>query len=180
MQNTETQILKVTEKMIREGGYNSFSFRDIAAAVGIKSSSVHYHYPTKATLSAAVAVYYTNKTMDHLGPPDLLIQKGEDPIDIYIKLFRKALTTDKRMCMFGMLGSEVKDLPNEVVVQIKIFFERNIEWLTEAYTLKDSIGDAKTKAISTIALLEGALIVSNVLGDIKAFDQAAVLIRENI
>jgi TetR/AcrR family transcriptional repressor of nem operon len=41
MQDKEAAILKVTESMIRDGGYNSFSFRSIADAVGIKSSSVH-------------------------------------------------------------------------------------------------------------------------------------------
>ena len=31
-----------------------FSFRELAADVGVKSSSVHYHFPTKEALAAAV------------------------------------------------------------------------------------------------------------------------------
>ncbi len=179
MENKEQEILEAAEKMVREGGYNAFSFREIATAVGIKSSSVHYHFPTKADLGAAVATYYTDKFMDHLGTPEGIFQKNKDPIDIYIKAFRSALTKDKRMCLCGMLGAEIDGLPAEVSTQTKIFFERNIEWLTTAYTLKESKKNAKTKAIQTLSLLEGAMITSNVLNDTKAFDQATALI-ENI
>lgn len=180
MENKETQILEAAEKMVREGGYNAFSFREIATAVGIKSSSVHYHFPTKADLGAAVAAYYTDKLIDYLGAPEIIIQEGKDPIGIYIKVFREGLTKDKCMCLFGMLGAEIKGLPSEVSAQTKVFFERNIEWLTEAYTLKGSKEDARTKAIQTISLLEGAMIASNVMGDIEVFDQATASIRDTI
>lgn len=176
MENKETEILEAAEKMVREGGYNAFSFREIATAVGIKSSSVHYHFPTKADLGAAVAAYYTDKFIDYLGTPESIIQENKDPIDIYIKAFRDGLNEDKCMCLFGMLGAEAKGLPAEVSAQTKIFFERNIEWLTAAYILKSSKKDARAKAIQTIALLEGAMIISNVMNDIEAFDQATALI----
>ena len=53
---TKTKIMDTAEGFIVQGGYNAFSFRDIAEAVGIKSASVHYHYPTKADLVSAVMV----------------------------------------------------------------------------------------------------------------------------
>lgn len=176
MENKETQILEAAEKMVREGGYNAFSFREIASAVGIKSSSVHYHFPTKADLGAAVASYYTDKFIDYLGTPEAIIQAGKDPIDIYIKAFRNGLTEDKCMCLFGMLGAEAKVLPAEVSAQTKVFFERNIEWLAQAYTLKGSKKDATSKAIQTISILEGAMIISNAMDDIEAFDKAIALL----
>ena len=57
MEKKEQAILKITEEMVRRGGYNGFSFREIAKQVGIKSSSVHYHFPTKEDLGVAVAKY---------------------------------------------------------------------------------------------------------------------------
>lgn len=171
MENKEKEILEATEKMVREGGYNAFSFREIAKAVGIKSSSVHYHFPTKADLGAAVAKYYTDKFLDHLGNPDDLIANNKDPITIYIAAFKSALTKDKRMCLCGLLGAEINGLPTEVVTETKTFFNRNLEWLEHAYTLKKT-KDAKAKAAQTLALLEGAMIMSNVLKNPKTFDQA--------
>ena len=172
----EQEILEAAEKMVREGGYNAFSFRDIAKEVGIKSSSVHYHFPTKADLGAAVAKYYTDKFLNHLGTPEELIKNKKDPIKIYIQAFKNALIKDKRMCLCGMLGAEVDGLPPEVAVETKAFFERNIEWLTTAYTLKDGKKDARAKAIQTLALLQGTIIMSNVLSDIKVFDEAVLCI----
>jgi len=171
----EQKILEAAERMVREGGYNAFSFREIAKEVGIKSSSVHYHFPTKADLGAAVAVYYTDKFFKHIGEIDDLALDKKDPIKVYVQAFKNALTNDKRMCLCGMLGAEINGLPPAVAEQTKIFFERNIKWLTKAYALKDKRG-AKDKAIETLALLEGAMILSNVLGNAKAFDKATAYI----
>ncbi len=54
------ELLKVAENKVRKGGYNNFSFREIANEVGIKSASVHYHFPTKADLGAELAHQYTD------------------------------------------------------------------------------------------------------------------------
>ena len=48
------EILDAAEAMIRDAGFNAFSTRDVASAVGIKSASVHYYFPTKADMGVAV------------------------------------------------------------------------------------------------------------------------------
>ena len=60
MSDVNTAILDAAEARMRLGGFNGFSFRGIAADVGVKSSSVHYHFPTKETLAAAVIHRYTD------------------------------------------------------------------------------------------------------------------------
>jgi TetR/AcrR family transcriptional regulator, transcriptional repressor for nem operon len=172
MDNKVEEILKSAEIMVREGGYNAFSFREIAKIVGIKSSSVHYHFPTKSDLGAAVAKHYTNNFLDHLGVPKQHIESGKNPIEFYVQTFKNALINDKRVCLCGILGAEINSLPSEVKNEIKIFFERNIEWLIESYTLIDIKGDLHKKALQTLSLLEGAMIMSNVFGDINYFDAA--------
>lgn len=174
MDNKEHEILETAEKMVREGGYNNFSFRNIATAVGVKSSSVHYYFPTKADLGAAVATYYTDKFFKHIGDPVELTKDKEDPIKVYIKAFRDALEKDRRMCLCGLLGAEIDGLPQKVTIQIKIFFERNIEWITIAYTLKDNNKDAKNQALQTLAVLEGAMIMANIWEDLEVFDAATL------
>lgn len=83
-----------------------------------------------------------------------------------------------RMCLCGMLGAEIVSLPSEVSPHIKAFFQRNITWLTSAYTLKGFGQDATNKAVQTLALLEGAMMMSNVLGDIQAFDNASRILTD--
>lgn len=179
MDNKEKDILQAAENMVRAGGYNAFSFRDIANAVGIKSSSVHYHFPTKEDLGAAVAVYYTETFLSALGEPEDLVKAHKDPIEIYIKAFKEALTKDKRMCLCGLLGAEVKGLPPKVAAQTKVFFERNIDWLISAYTLQGCKEDVRAKAIQTLSLLEGAMITSHALDDIHVFDAIESLLNRD-
>ncbi|MEM6465574.1 MAG: helix-turn-helix domain-containing protein, partial [Pseudomonadota bacterium] len=61
MPDRRDAILDVTERLIRAHGYSGFSFRDVATEVGIKSASVHYHFPTKPDLAAAVARRYRER-----------------------------------------------------------------------------------------------------------------------
>lgn len=173
MENKEQEILEAAEKMVRQGGYNAFSFRDIAKEVGIKSSSVHYHFATKEDLGAAVAKYYTDKFLSSLGEPEEIIKANKNPIKLYTKAFKDALIKDKRICLCSLLGAEIDSLPPQVATQTREFFKRNIDWLTNAYTLLDEKKGAKNKAIKTLALLEGGMIISNVLEDIKIFNVIA-------
>src|ERR1700721_1374918 len=53
--------MDLAEAHIRSAGYGGFSFRALAAEIGIKSASVHHHFPTKATMAAAVAQRYADR-----------------------------------------------------------------------------------------------------------------------
>lgn len=170
MNKTELEILEAAENMVRDGGYNAFSFREIAKEVGIKSSSVHYHFPTKEDLGAAVAGHYTDKFFISLGNPEDIIANRKDPLTLYVNAFKTVLTKDKCMCLCGLLGAEINDLPPKVMQQTKIFFERNIDWLEEVFLKTHSKKNARKKAIQTLALLEGGMILGNVLENLETFN----------
>lgn len=179
----ETVILQVTEDLIRQGGYHSFSFRNIATAVGIKSSSVHYHFATKEELGVAVTKSYTNKFIKSLGDPESIVATGDNPINVYVSAFRAALLDDKGMCLCGMLGAEAEVLPESVVNETRAFFTRNLEWLEDALVAMGQVEDGQAllqqQAIKILALLEGAMIFSNVMGDVAVFDQATTSLINN-
>ena len=52
MNQTAERLMDLAENHMRHAGYGGFSFRDLAAEIGIKSASVHHHFPTKATMAA--------------------------------------------------------------------------------------------------------------------------------
>jgi len=52
--STRTKIIDAGEKLLLKNGFNGFSYADIALALGIKKSSIHYHFPSKADLGLAV------------------------------------------------------------------------------------------------------------------------------
>ena len=171
MSDTENLILNTTEDMIRQGGYNGFSFRNIADSIGIKSSSVHYHFETKEKLTAATAKRYTENFLKFLGKPEEIEKSGINPVAHYINAFRGAIISEKGMCLCGILGTEASSLPDSVVAELNEFFDRNVSWLTEAYI---QIGapkrDAEKRALQTLSLLEGAMLICTSKKDINLFD----------
>jgi TetR/AcrR family transcriptional repressor of nem operon len=169
------QIIDVGEKMVRRGGYNNLSFREIASAVGVKSASVHYHFPTKADLAKSIAEQYSKSFLEALGDPTSF-KTARDALDTYIDAYRSALVNDNLMCLCGIMGAEVDILPEEVRYEAKSFFDRNIKWLSEALASHEKsmpISETRERAVQIIATLEGALLMSRTMDDQTIFELAA-------
>ena len=169
------EILDVAERMARAGGYNGFSFREIAKQVGIKAASVHYHFPGKEELGVAIARRYTERFLAALGPPDDPEATPESLIRRYVAAFRASLVDDGLMCLCGLLGAEIAHLPRPVAAEAKRFFQENLRWLTTVLERTDRLdgeGLARTEAMHVMATLEGALILARSLEDPTAFDDA--------
>ena len=173
--DTTERIIAAAERRMREGGYHGFSFREIAGDVGIKSASVHYHFPTKEDLAAAVARAYTDRHMADLGDPQDPARASADLIALYVESFRRELVEHRLMCLCGVLATETSGLPPGLNCEARAFFERNLAWL-EAVIARAAPDarpqDHKAKALRMTALLEGAMLVAHSLGDSDAFDAA--------
>ena len=168
------EILDVSEAMIRRVGFNGFSTRDVAEAVGIKAASVHYHFPVKADIGVAVTERYTRRFLQALGEPNAFNGDARKVVSRYVSGFRQALVRDGSLCLCAVLGAEFGSLPSEVGSITRVFFERNIEWLVAAF-MACRLTDAKAKscAIHVISTLEGAMIVSKTMADASVFETVA-------
>jgi len=51
---TRESLLAAAVELLRSFGYASFSYRDLAEAVGIRTASIHYHFPSKSDLGVAL------------------------------------------------------------------------------------------------------------------------------
>jgi len=167
--DTAERVLDAAEQRFRRYGFHGTSFRELAADVGIKSASVHYHFPTKADLGRAVAARYTERFVAALGDPADPTSDGETKVRALVTIFRRAAAGDQGMCLCGLLGTEADGLPREVAASVADFFRALIDWLAMALG-----GDApaRARAIHVAALLEGALLVAHVLRDVAVFDAA--------
>lgn len=155
-------IMDAAERRIRLGGFNGFSFREVAADVGVKSSSVHYHFPTKERLAAAVVHRYTREVAEII---DKELATGADPIRVWTRAFRGTLHSEEKMCPCAVLGAGSLDLPPEVAVEVKGFFQMCLDKLVGA-------GLSKGGAAEVLSTITGALVVANALNDKGAYDRA--------
>ncbi len=149
---------------MREGGYNGFSFRDLARDTGLTSAGVHHYFPTKADLVVRLASDYTARFLEALdaSPPEARVERLR-------ALFAESLTVDGKMCLCGLLGAESGGLPEPVAQTARTFFAALIDRLVAA--LPDS-NDPRAEALGILARLEGAALLAIVLAEPNAFEVA--------
>lgn len=168
MPQTETirdAILDAAESRARAAGYNGFSFRELAADVGIKSASVHYHFPTKGDLAFALMERYREKALAVLDEP----ADAGTALARMIDLFRNAARGGE-MCLCGAIGASAACLPQTVQLSAARFSEALVAWLRETPDWHEVL-PMPPEAI--VALLEGALLLSVAARDPEVFDRAA-------
>lgn len=176
---TNEEILDVAQHLIQVHGWHGFSFRDIADALGIKSSSLHYHFPKKADLGVAVVKRYSERRRDELR---ILAETKKSPAE-KLKAFSgvfHALLADGRVCLCGFLAVERRSIPPEVKAEVDVFFQLNITWLSDLLerARKDGVfsfsESATARARAIFSILEGAMII---LDGEKATQQLNGLVR---
>ncbi|MEO0510938.1 MAG: TetR/AcrR family transcriptional regulator [Verrucomicrobiota bacterium] len=173
MPDTRSKILDTAEAMVRAGGYNGFSFREIASLVGIKSASVHHHFPTKEALTLEVARRYHENFFAALGAPRPAGHDPEAQLGLYCQVFKEAFQISNRACLCGVLASEAEQLPNSVKDAVVAFVEANIAWLEQALEKSPNDTKSRKRAELVYTALEGAMGVASLQQDHKWIDRVS-------
>ncbi|MEO1341627.1 MAG: TetR/AcrR family transcriptional regulator [Cyanobacteria bacterium J06635_13] len=164
--STAQKILTVAQHNVQTKGFNGFSYRDLAVEIGIKTSSIHYHFPTKDDLALALVEAYHNAFEAELTKIRVESGNGRSQLKKYIQLFEINLAVDNKFCLCGMLASEINSLSERVKQAIQSFFSANELWLSELIAkgqADGSLNQAVTPdlaAAQLLATLEGAMLIA--------------------
>jgi TetR/AcrR family transcriptional repressor of nem operon len=112
-------VIDAAERRMRVGGLGGFSFREIAADAGVKSSSVHSYFPTEDNLAAAVARPYTKAVSDLI---DQRTEAESDPIRVWTQATREKVFSKGGMCLCTVSGATALDLSVEVAAEVQGLF----------------------------------------------------------
>lgn len=168
MNDVANAILDAADRRMRRGGFNGFSFREIAQDVGVKSSSVHYHFPTKEALAAAVIGRYVDRLVAYVEA-----QAGRDPLEVWLRAFRHTLTSAGAPCVCPVLAAAALDLPPVVAAEVRRFF-------TTSLGLLAGHGFAPDEAELILSTCMGAMVMAGALGDAGHFDRATAALRARL
>jgi TetR/AcrR family transcriptional repressor of nem operon len=170
-ESTRQLILSTAFSLIQSKGYNGFSYRDIADEIGIKTASIHYYFPKKCDLGRSLMADYRARFKDALLTIDQDTDESTKKLHQFTDLFIQTLAQGNRMCLCGMLATEISTLPEEIVKEVKGFITDTEKWLTHLLTRGcqagslQFAGNPEDQAKILFAALEGAMITARTLND---------------
>ncbi len=181
---TAEQILDLAETLIQTRGYSAFSYQDIAASLGIRKASIHYHFPSKADLGRAVVDRY----VAHFDAA--LTAIAEDPsqpsmamLDFYVEPYIGYAKSADHVCLCGALAGEILALPPELRSRVDGFFRAHQAWLTAILKRGAARGEFELAAPASkvarlvFGALQGALLVRRTTGDASQLRDVVAVIK---
>jgi TetR/AcrR family transcriptional repressor of nem operon len=157
------QLLEHAQVLLMTRGYNGFSYRDLSTLVGVKTSSIHYYFPSKDNLILETVNTYSADVMSSIYAIDSSAP-ADKKLDRYAKLFGKIVGEGDQVCLCGMLASDIETLPEEVRHAVQAFFKANESWLAKVLAEGDaqntlrSNGKPEATARALYAAFQGCLL----------------------
>src|SRR5262245_2621010 len=127
--SVQSRILDAAERLCQTRGFNGFSFRDLAEIVGIRSASIHYHFPTKTDLGKALIVRYCHHLEGVLVDIERKERRAGERIKRFANILRDMLRDENRMCLCGILAAEAGTVSDDMKAELRRFFQGCEVWL---------------------------------------------------
>ena len=175
--DTRTALLDLAQELAQTRGLNGFSFKNLAEGLGIRTASIHHHFPTKADLAREIMIRYRLQFQTELEKIEKLSRDPHRKLASFMALFRKTLNTGNRICLCGMLASEFQTLPKPVQHEVQMFYVETEKWLSGVFNEGRSqgtyqfIGSAANVAKTFLDTLEGGMISARTFRDEKRLVQ---------
>lgn len=183
MSDIKARLLEVAEDSVRRTGLKALSFRTLASEVGIKSSSVHYHFPEKSDLARELIERYRDRLFANL---DTLARSNMSLREQLVQ-FANLLgpTADQnRVCLLAMLCAEFPALkPDNQRLLANVFSNLEI-WLTNLIdSRREELStpcSANQLAKTLLSGLEGAMMVDRVMQSTERFEQQKMAVLDHL
>lgn len=165
LNDTAHRVLDVAEYYTQTRGFNAFSYKDIQNEVGVKTSSIHYYFPTKQDLAFNMIERYMERFQGLLKNIAQTNKSGLKQLrtlaSIYVDIVKQG-----KFCICGMIASEISTMPDFVNRKLNDFFYMTEKWVADAIEFGKEQGDfkssvnAKSAASHFLAMLEGGMLIA--------------------
>lgn len=176
LSTTADAILTCARTLIATGGYNGFSYADIADVVGIRKASIHHHFPSKVDLVQVLVAHYRADAEAGFAALEQGIADPLDQLRAYIHYWETCIGDGSApFCVCAILASEMPILPEEVAVEIRHYFRYLSGWLTAVLERGVQQGvlalanPPQLEAEGFMAMVHGAMLSARAYGDTATF-----------
>ncbi|MEO1049274.1 MAG: TetR/AcrR family transcriptional regulator [Bacteroidota bacterium] len=173
------EMLERLFAVLRSKGYEGASLNDLSKASGLQKASLYHRFPGgKKEIGEAVLAYSEQWVREN----------------IHNKLKDSSITPEKRVVAAIAKIEELYDLGKNTCILRAMSMDAGIqlflapikrmmqEWIDTLSVLGNDMGmdrnTAHKKAIQTLTLIEGALVVSKGIGTTEAFEMAMQSIKD--
>lgn len=170
MPDTKTKILDVAERLTQTHGFNGFSYIDLANEVGIKTSSIHYHFKHKDDLAAALVERVHQQHAEGFRAIEASNETTEARLRAVIAYFQDYIANGK-YCLCGMIAVEFQSVSTHVATLVQAYFRDFQAWLSRQFQLA-SKKDPERLAIGFLSSLEGSLLLGRLNNDPSVISNA--------
>jgi len=184
--DTMSAILDVAQELVQTRGYNAFSIKDLADRVEIRTSSIHYYFPTKAHLCRTLISRLRQRVAGVLAEIDQQVGDPRTKLQRFAYLFQNTIEAGNRMCPFGMLAAEWETLEPQSCEELRASFDDLEIWLKRVLLegRKEGgiafSGSAQQEARFILSTLEGAMLVARTYEDPGRFELVARRLLEKL
>lgn len=170
MTDTKTRILDLSESLTQTKGFNGFSYLDLAAGVGIKTSSIHYHFKAKADLALALVERHRKALDAAFKRLDHEIETPAERLDALVTHF-KGYILEEKICMCGMMAAEFESISPAVRKALAHYFRDFQNWLAKQFSALGHPNPPEA-ALQYVSALEGSLLLARLEGDASVVDRS--------
>jgi TetR/AcrR family transcriptional regulator, transcriptional repressor for nem operon len=174
--STADDILACARALIVSGGYNGFSYADIAEVVGIRKASIHHHFPSKVDLVRTLVLRYREDARAGFAALERMAADPRHQLANYLAYWEKCLTDGTQpFCICALLAGELPVLPPEVAKEVRQHFETLSTWLTSVLTRGAELrvfklsASPQAEAEAFMATVHGGMLSARVQDDPKLF-----------
>ena len=173
--NTRLRIMDVAQDLLRDKGYNGFSYKHIADALEVKNAAIHYHFPSKEDLGVAIIAHERRRFKKWTERETIRALDVWGRLDWFLSIYEHYSNGGTRVCYLGVLESSFDTIPPELQTEAKALNTEMLDWLTKL--LEEGrqqgefhfTGEAANKAVLVISVVQGSLQLARVTSSASFF-----------
>jgi TetR/AcrR family transcriptional repressor of nem operon len=168
---TSSQIIEVGTEFVQTLGFHAFSYRDIADRIGIRTASIHYHFPSKTDLVKAIVERVCTEAAAGIGEIDATAKSQTERLRRFCCMFQRTLGDAERLCPMCMLAMGQEAIPAEVREGVKKFWAGGEAWVAAVVETGQLSGEfdadlePETVGRTFVAALEGAMVAARAFAE---------------
>lgn len=178
MISTRDQIIQLTDSLVRDQGYNAFSFYDIAQKLKIKNASIHYYFPSKTDLGIALLETHTERLFKLQA--SVVGKDSLTKIKAFLSIYN-TIHNEGRVCIVGSLATDLKTVEPKLARALKAFANEILQWVTDI--LREGKENKSFMFIET-PRTKALMIITNMLAAVQLTrltnEKDFLTIRENV